>query len=69
MNQLNWDDALTLGQERRSHRHERASKDGFQLAEAIMALRHNVPSGAALTATLIGTVRHISRAVRAPNVR
>jgi len=32
----------------------------FQLAETIMALRHNVPSGAALTATLIGTVRHIS---------
>src|SRR5258708_38846199 len=32
----------------------------FQLAETITALRHNVPSGAALTATLIGTVRHIS---------
>jgi hypothetical protein len=32
----------------------------FQLAETITARRHNVPSGAALTATLIGTVRHIS---------
>jgi hypothetical protein len=41
-------------------RHERASvRTDFQLAETITALRYNVPSGAALTATLIGTVRHL----------
>jgi len=38
-----------------AHRHDRTSKGGCQLADTITAQRHNVPTGAALTAKLIGT--------------
>src|SRR5262249_54694460 len=43
----------------RHNMHDRTSKGGCQLADTITAQRHNVPTGAALTAKLIGTVRHI----------